>query len=969
MSYGRALDGKLAPRLQVALQRFTKPWYRLRALRIFRDDASLSANPGLWSSIQAGLDASGHLILLASPGSAASAWVGREVEHWIANRGDAEIIIVATAGEIIWPEGADDFDWTVTDCLPPVLAGVFSEEPRWVDLRWARGIESLSAREPAFQSAVADIAVPLHDRPKEDLVGEDVRQHRLTRRVASGAIILLVALTVIAVVAAVRAVLAERTANSRSLAERANALLPTDPAESVSLARRAVSESRTAEAVTALDEALIESHECIRLSMRGGPASSVEFMPSGGEVIAAGPGSAAHVWSLDGDAARRDLRGDGSEVVVAHVNADGSRVAGRGRTGGLTLWDPGDGRTVAQVFGSRRPVQDLAFSPAGARLGVVLADGGVAVLDSGDGSVVARGKPPGSETLAVAVAYSPRGDALAVVEESGATVLWMIERRPGAPPRLVPTVLPGRRLGRAGTVTFTRSGRHVASGGEDGRVLIWKVGSPSSPIEVAGQPGAVFTLDAGRRETLAIGGQGGRARVVSAVTGRELLSLEGHTGLIAKIRFSSDGTQIATASDDGTVRIFDARSGGTRSVLAGHHANVRDVAFSADGGVVASAGFDGTVRVWDVGGGTSSRDVRGDGTSLLDAALDRSGDLAALSSAGRSVVLLPLSPRGGPAIHIEDLGGAVQRVAFLPKGDDLVVADHSGGVSLYDVRTLSLLWTAVDPSRDGAIAPLHSGIVYDISPSADGRLIATAGDDGRAWILDAATGAPILPRPIRHPDGGPILSARIDARGKRLLTAGADGTARIWDLATGEPLGRALHHARNLFEAVWSSDGRLVATASADGTAALWDAGTGERLHLLRVHSAPVSSVAFNEDGSLLLTTSQDGTAAIWEAASGRLRARLTGHDAPVLEARFGPDATVATASEDGTARLYDAGDGHRLGLLRGARSALTGLALTPDGQQLVTTSTDGFGRVYDLERAAPKAGRVAAGATCEVTA
>src|SRR5688572_24207036 len=67
ISYSRRLDADLAPALQSAMQRFAKPWYRLRALRIFRDNASLSANPGLWSSIEQALDGSSYFILLASP--------------------------------------------------------------------------------------------------------------------------------------------------------------------------------------------------------------------------------------------------------------------------------------------------------------------------------------------------------------------------------------------------------------------------------------------------------------------------------------------------------------------------------------------------------------------------------------------------------------------------------------------------------------------------------------------------------------------------------------------------------------------------------------------------------------------------------------------------------------------------------------------------------------------------------------
>jgi hypothetical protein len=51
ISYSHAADGRLAPALQRAIQRLAQPWYRARALRVFRDESALSANPHLWSSI------------------------------------------------------------------------------------------------------------------------------------------------------------------------------------------------------------------------------------------------------------------------------------------------------------------------------------------------------------------------------------------------------------------------------------------------------------------------------------------------------------------------------------------------------------------------------------------------------------------------------------------------------------------------------------------------------------------------------------------------------------------------------------------------------------------------------------------------------------------------------------------------------------------------------------------------------
>jgi hypothetical protein len=51
ISYSHKDDGKLAPALQAGLERFAKPWYRLRRLRVFLDTADLSADPRLWGSV------------------------------------------------------------------------------------------------------------------------------------------------------------------------------------------------------------------------------------------------------------------------------------------------------------------------------------------------------------------------------------------------------------------------------------------------------------------------------------------------------------------------------------------------------------------------------------------------------------------------------------------------------------------------------------------------------------------------------------------------------------------------------------------------------------------------------------------------------------------------------------------------------------------------------------------------------
>ena len=121
VSYSHAADGKLAPTLQAALERFAKPWNQMRAMRVFVDKASLSANPGLWSTIEAALDESEYFLLLASPSSAQSLWVQKEVEHWAQLGRARQLLIALTEGDIVWAQGDGDFDWNQSTALPRAL--------------------------------------------------------------------------------------------------------------------------------------------------------------------------------------------------------------------------------------------------------------------------------------------------------------------------------------------------------------------------------------------------------------------------------------------------------------------------------------------------------------------------------------------------------------------------------------------------------------------------------------------------------------------------------------------------------------------------------------------------------------------------------------------------------------------------------------------------------------------------------
>jgi TIR domain len=88
----------LAPKLQAALHKFAKPWYRMRAIRVFRDDTNLSISPDLWLSIEKALGESEYFLLLASSQAAESKWVDKEVDFWLSHKTRETLLIVLTEG-------------------------------------------------------------------------------------------------------------------------------------------------------------------------------------------------------------------------------------------------------------------------------------------------------------------------------------------------------------------------------------------------------------------------------------------------------------------------------------------------------------------------------------------------------------------------------------------------------------------------------------------------------------------------------------------------------------------------------------------------------------------------------------------------------------------------------------------------------------------------------------------------------
>ncbi|XP_039298056.1 WD repeat, SAM and U-box domain-containing protein 1 [Nilaparvata lugens] len=474
-----------------------------------------------------------------------------------------------------------------------------------------------------------------------------------------------------------------------------------------------------------------------------------------------------------------------------------------------------------------------------------------------------------------------------------------------------------------------------------------------------------------------------------------------HTSDVTTCDFGKD-LHLASGSGDKSVCVWEWKPGlgfvdTTYSPLTGHKYSVTSVRFSPEGSLLASASIDGTAIVWNVKTGESiTTFVHSGGNGVRTCCFSKNNFLATAGDDGTICLwdLLSRSLVRSVVGHEE----TVQSICFSPDSACLLTGDVGGQLKLWSSTSFSGCLSVINDAHDLGVLGIDFAPTYQQSSAGKNRSrvfkVLSCGTDHlvKLWNvyymeneqLDRSGSFECIAQFAGHSSA--VTGVCFDGTGSFAASSSLDKTARLWDITTKKCLKVLEGHSRFVACCAFSRDQTLLATGSNDKSLLIWAlmgsisiesclvkpsnpaaskgreetvmkkalmennqvklwqrldttnncfnscdflgncllaaGGSGRNVLLWRKkndrfveadlsplegHRYTINQLEFSSDGKLLATCSLDGTALIWDVQTGSvLRNGFQVSGGGMRTARFSPDCRLLiTGGDDELVSIY----------------------------------------------------------------
>ncbi|AQK97996.1 transducin family protein / WD-40 repeat family protein [Zea mays] len=257
----------------------------------------------------------------------------------------------------------------------------------------------------------------------------------------------------------------------------------------------------------------------------------------------------------------------------------------------------------------------------------------------------------------------------------------------------------------------------------------------------------------------------------------------------------------------------------------------------------------------------------------------------------------------------------------------------------------------------------HKDTVGTVAFSSDGNLLACGSFDGQINVWNTAARAL---KGTLEGSGSGFEWLKWHPRGHLIIAGSEDCNVWMWNADHNAIINTFVGHSNTVTCGDFTPDGKLICTGSDDASLRIWDPRSAQSRHVIRGklpptpsvpkivgslvgHTTSIECVGISSSYGWVATGSMDQKLIIWDLTHQSSRCTCEHDEGVTSLAWLGSSRYVASGCIDGKVRIWDSLSGDCAREFSGHADVVQSMAITADGNAMVSVSSDGSARVFDI--------------------